>query len=205
MSASNTWLDEVQRGLTAHSRGRLIQSAVLIPNADRATIDPAKLRDYLLSSAHPIGEELVEALRIQHLTQDGKPAGTTDRGQKYTIRAILSGPTGQSAPCRQRLVYPAWRRHTAVRNRVSGRWPVSFHALDVVVLNTDLPAQGLKRGDLGAVVDVYSPDAIEVEFVTASGRTQALITLRTNDIREIGDDDLVAVRRAETSPSRRDS
>jgi hypothetical protein len=82
---------------------------------------------------------------------------------------------------------------------------VSFHALDVVVLNTDLPAQGLKRGDLGAVVDVYSPDAIEVEFVTASGRTQALITLRTSDIREVGDDDLVAVRPVETSPSRRDA
>jgi hypothetical protein len=103
MSASNTWLDEVQRGLTAHSRGRLIQSAVLIPNADRATIDPAKLRDYLLSSAHPIGEELVEALRIQHLTQDGQSASTTDRGQKYTIRAILNGPTGQSA-----LVVSVW-------------------------------------------------------------------------------------------------
>ena len=88
---------------------------MLIPNADRATIDPAKLRDYLLSAAHPIGrfkarfftalgftpdrwEELVEALRIQHLTQDGQPAGTTERGQKYTIRAILNGPIGQSAP-----------------------------------------------------------------------------------------------------------
>ena len=82
---------------------------------------------------------------------------------------------------------------------------MSFHALDVVVLNTDLPAQGLNRGDLGAVVDVYSPDAIEVEFVTASGRTQALITLRTSDIGEVGDDDLVAFRRAGTSPSRRDS
>ena len=73
------------------------------------------------------------------------------------------------------------------------------------MLNTDLPAQGLKRGDLGAVVDVYSSDAIDVEFVTASGRTQALITLRTSDIREVGDDDLVAVRPAETSPRRRDS
>jgi len=38
---------------------------------------------------------------------------------------------------------------------------MSFQARDVVVLNTDLPAQGLKRRDLGAVVDVYSPDAIE--------------------------------------------
>lgn len=79
---------------------------------------------------------------------------------------------------------------------------MSFHTLDVVVLNTDLPAQGLKRGDLGAVVDVYAPDAIEVEFVTASGRTKALITLRASDIREVGDDDLVAVRPAGASPSR---
>ena len=79
---------------------------------------------------------------------------------------------------------------------------MSFHTLDVVVLNTDLPAQGLKRGDLGAVVDVYAPDVIEVEFVTASGRTQALITLRASDIREVADDDLVAVRPASASPSR---
>jgi Domain of unknown function (DUF4926) len=79
---------------------------------------------------------------------------------------------------------------------------VSFHPLDVVVLNTDLPAQGLKRGDLGAVVDIYAPDAIEVEFVMASGHTQALVTLKPSDIREVGDDDLVAVRPAGKSPGR---
>jgi hypothetical protein len=55
---------------------------------------------------------------------------------------------------------------------------VTFRPLDVVVLQTDQPAQGLKRGDLGAVVDVYAPDAIDVEFVTASGRTCALVTLK---------------------------
>ena len=71
---------------------------------------------------------------------------------------------------------------------------MSFRPLDVVVLNTDLPAQGLKRGDLGAIVEVYGPDAIEVEVVTASGRTKAVITLKASDIREVGDDDLVAVR-----------
>lgn len=79
---------------------------------------------------------------------------------------------------------------------------MSFHTLDIVVLNTDLPAHGLRRGDLGAVVDVHSPDEVEVEFVTASGRTQALITLRATDIREVGDDDLVAVRRAGTFTGR---
>jgi hypothetical protein len=30
--------------------------------------------------------------------------------------------------------------------------------------------------------------------VTASGRTEALITLRTTDVRGVGDQDLVAVR-----------
>lgn len=78
---------------------------------------------------------------------------------------------------------------------------MTLRLLDVVVLNTDLPAQGLKRGDLGAVVDLLSSDEIEVEFVTASGRTQALVTLRPSDIREVSNDDLVAVRPAGSSRS----
>lgn len=68
------------------------------------------------------------------------------------------------------------------------------HLLDVVVLTRDLPAQGLKRGDLGAVVDLRGPEAIVVEFVAASGRTEALVTLGPDDIRAVADDDLVTVR-----------
>lgn len=78
---------------------------------------------------------------------------------------------------------------------------MTLRPLDVVVLNTDLPAQGLKRGDLGAVVDVRTSDAIDVEFVTASGRTQALVTLKSSDIREVSNNDLVAVRPAGSSRS----
>ncbi len=73
---------------------------------------------------------------------------------------------------------------------------MKFRPLDVVVLQTDLPAQGLKRGDLGAVVEVYEPDALEVEFVTASGKTEALVILKVGDVRNVGDNDLVAVRRS---------
>ena len=69
-----------------------------------------------------------------------------------------------------------------------------FKILAIVVLDRDLPEHGLRRGDLGAVVDVYAPDGLEVEFVRASGRTQALVTLRNNDVRAVGDQDLVAVR-----------
>jgi hypothetical protein len=69
-----------------------------------------------------------------------------------------------------------------------------FNILDTVVLDRDLPEEGLRRGDLGAVVDVYAPDGLEVEFVMASGRTKALVTLRTSDVRAVGDQDLIAVR-----------
>jgi hypothetical protein len=73
---------------------------------------------------------------------------------------------------------------------------MTLHNLDIVVLNEDQPAHGLKKGDLGTVVEVYAPDAVEVEFVTASGRTQALVTLPPSAVRDVSDDDLVAVRPA---------
>ena len=71
-----------------------------------------------------------------------------------------------------------------------------FRELDTVVLLKDLPEAGLRGGDLGAVVQVYGTEALEVEFVTASGRTQALLTLPIKDVRPVRDDDLLAVRSA---------
>ena len=85
-----------------------------LPNASRAIIDVAKLRDYLLSPAHPVGRfkapffvalgysqhqwpELEADLRAQHLSQEAQPATTSSYGQKYEIRAILTGPAGRSA------------------------------------------------------------------------------------------------------------
>ena len=70
---------------------------------------------------------------------------------------------------------------------------MSFKLLDTVVLDRDLPDVGLRRGDLGAVVEVYD-DGLEVEFVAVSGRTQAVVTLRTTDVRAVDDGDLLAVR-----------
>ena len=71
---------------------------------------------------------------------------------------------------------------------------MKFKTLDTVVLERDLPEPGLRRGDLGAVVEAYRPDGVEVEFVAASGRTQALVTLRASDVRPVSDHDLIAVR-----------
>jgi hypothetical protein len=77
---------------------------------------------------------------------------------------------------------------------------MTFHTLDTVVLTRDIPEAGLRAGDLGAVVQLYGPesepDALDVEFVTAAGRTQALQTLSPADVRRVRDDDLLAVRPA---------
>lgn len=71
---------------------------------------------------------------------------------------------------------------------------MDYKELDTVVLRRDFPEQGLRAGDLGSVVQVYSDEAIEVEFVTASGRTQALVTLNAQDVRSVRDGDLLSVR-----------
>lgn len=71
--------------------------------------------------------------------------------------------------------------------------------LDTVALVEDLPRHDLKKGDLGAVLSVYSPGAFEVEFVTAAGRTQALITLSSEQIRPVGSQDILAVRRLDAA------
>lgn len=71
---------------------------------------------------------------------------------------------------------------------------MSIKVLDTVVLERELPSYGLKNGDIGAVVELYAPDGIEVEFVTGSGKTQALVTLKLQDVRSIKDSEILAVR-----------
>jgi len=73
---------------------------------------------------------------------------------------------------------------------------MKFALLDTVVLNRDLPQHGLRAGDLGAVVELYGTDGVEVEFVQASGNTRALVTLRTTDLRSVAESDILAVRSA---------
>jgi len=76
---------------------------------------------------------------------------------------------------------------------------MTYQVLDNIVLERDMPDHGLRKGDLGAVVEVYEAEGLEVEFVTASGRTVALVTLNARDVRPVADDDLVSVRRCPRS------
>jgi len=66
--------------------------------------------------------------------------------------------------------------------------------LDTVVLVTEQSDHGLKSGDVGVVVELYAPDGVEIEFVTGSGKTQALLTLNRNDVRPIASDEILSAR-----------
>lgn len=71
---------------------------------------------------------------------------------------------------------------------------MSFKVLDTVVLVHDIPEHGLRGGDLGAVVEVYANEGLEVEFVRPSGGTKALVTLKSTDVRPVTKTDVLSVR-----------
>lgn len=83
-----------------------------VPNAVHAAIDPKKLREYLLSTTHPVGrfkaayfgslgfsrdslEELETCLRRHLETAAETKAEMTPFGLKYIVRGMIAGPSGR--------------------------------------------------------------------------------------------------------------
>ena len=71
---------------------------------------------------------------------------------------------------------------------------MTYKPLDVVVLQKEVPRHALRKGDVGTVLDVYEPDGLEVEFLSASGDTEAVVTLKDSDVRAAAKNDLLTVR-----------
>ncbi|HAG51763.1 MAG TPA: DUF4926 domain-containing protein [Deltaproteobacteria bacterium] len=68
--------------------------------------------------------------------------------------------------------------------------------LDTVVLMHDIEEYCLMKGDIGTVVHCYGDGkAYEVEFVSADGRTIAVITLSHTDIRLMDSKEILHVRK----------
>ena len=60
--------------------------------------------------------------------------------------------------------------------------PEAVKLLDVVALLVDKPAQGLAAGHVGTVVEAFSTDVFEVEFLAPTGHTFALTELKRNEV-----------------------
>jgi hypothetical protein len=67
--------------------------------------------------------------------------------------------------------------------------------LDLVVLKRDLPTERLAVGDVGTFVLVHQQGAgYEVEFMTLSGDTVAVVTLDASDVRPVEAREIVHAR-----------
>lgn len=90
---------------------------MILPNADRAVVDPAKIRDYLLAAAHPVGRfkarffvslgyeaDQWERLRdgILAVARSGSVSGETATayGRRFEVDGILTAPSGRLAAVR---------------------------------------------------------------------------------------------------------
>jgi hypothetical protein len=68
-----------------------------------------------------------------------------------------------------------------------------------VVLTQDLPAEGLRAGDIGVVVEHYAPRAdtpegYELEVFAATGQTIAVVSVPATAIREATEREVLSVR-----------
>ena len=85
-----------------------------LPGVDRAVVDAAKIRDYLLSDSHPVGrfkatffaalgysaggwESLAADLRAHAIENEAVATEANDYGQKHQVRGRLEGPAGKTA------------------------------------------------------------------------------------------------------------
>jgi hypothetical protein len=95
------------------------------------------------------------------------------------------GGAGSALADRYRLAHTFRRRAAAPHHGLSGSYAMSIRELDSVVLEHDLPEDGLRRGDLGPVVHLYDARTRDVEFVRLSGQTQAVVQLAATEVRPV--------------------
>ena len=57
--------------------------------------------------------------------------------------------------------------------------------LDVVALTEDVPKYGLRRGEVGTVVERWEDGAFEVEFSDDSGEAYAFVALRADQLMKL--------------------
>ena len=76
---------------------------------------------------------------------------------------------------------------------------MTFEMYERVVLAQDLPADGLKAGDVGVIVEEYPataevPEGYELEIFAANGKTFAVVSVPATSIRKATERDVLSVR-----------
>lgn len=108
-----------------------------------------------MTDAH--AEELRELLLQAVRTNDATVLSQDRYGVRYQLDFALTRAGRQS------IIRSHWRPNVSTPVRL----------LDVVALTEDLGGTALKRGQVGTVVELLEPDAVEVEFSDDNGRAYA--------------------------------
>ena len=75
---------------------------------------------------------------------------------------------------------------------------------DRVVLTDDVAHPDLKTGDVGTIVHVHrNREAFEVEFLTLDGRTAALATVQSSQVRPVTGADITHARELQAGAAAR--
>jgi hypothetical protein len=177
-----------------------------LPNRERAIVELRKIEDYCLSTEHPRGRHKARVFR------DALGIGRNDAAwlQRALLAAVrdneatelITDAYGNSLVGRHGC-YATWQdRHgkngvdctsrggpapvcdllgalMAKPTRTSEDQPA---ILDVVALLTDLPAEGLARGQVGTVVESLDQGAVLVEFSDGEGRTYAVAPCKESEL-----------------------
>ena len=75
-------------------------------------------------------------------------------------------------------------KKTSIKNHIG-----KFELLYCVALTEDLPEFDLKAGDVGTIVEVYTPTDFEVDFTAPGGYMSALLTINIEWLRTATEED----------------
>jgi hypothetical protein len=182
-----------------------------LPGLPKAAASERKMTAYLLSRTHPTGRHkaewlighgfapeawtlLAEALRRHAAMHEVAAVEESPFGTRYVVEGTLVTPDGRN-PLVRAVVHRGGYRCPAARHGVPLAWRrLVIKELDNVVLTVDLPAHRLREGDVGTVVLVHPAGGYEVEFVTLTGESLAVVSLQVSQVRPIGAGEIAHAR-----------
>jgi hypothetical protein len=122
-------------------------------------------------------------IALSRIREPAKAVNIARRAIERTFESIAAGAFAPSSDAE--FVLAVERRARHLSSHASGRTP-RIRELDCVALAHAVAEHGLEIGDIGAVVHVYAGGAAyEVEFLGESGRTVAVLTLRSDEVRAL--------------------
>jgi Domain of unknown function (DUF4926) len=178
-----------------------------LPNAEYAIVEMPKLLDYCLNTTHfrgrnkarvfqsALGLSVDDAIELKlALEQAAREQDALGGSYRLVRNSIHNGFRDDSkwphcdnqkfVDCSSGKFSPETAHLLHSLRKV---FMQKLENLSVVALLQDLPEKGLVRGQIGTVVEVYSPTVGEIEFCDQEGRTYALVTLASDLLMRLHD------------------